>query len=178
MAASPPKAFEVERSDRPGRERSIEFIFGAELTHAYRMIDDLAPTRDPRHTVVEGHGTDVDIQLRSEAPVETSAKSRSREVGLRVTTAVEWDYPAHEAVIRAATRFRADLIIADCHSGPHHAPWLLHFPDWELLRNSPVPVLLVKNRRPYRRVPGIDSMAPPAGVEPTTYRLGGGRSIH
>jgi TolB-like protein len=24
----------------------------------------------------------------------------------------------------------------------------------------------------------IDSMAPPAGVEPTTYRLGGGRSIH
>jgi integrase len=25
---------------------------------------------------------------------------------------------------------------------------------------------------------GTDSMAPPAGVEPTTYRLGGGRSIH
>jgi integrase len=24
----------------------------------------------------------------------------------------------------------------------------------------------------------VDSMAPPAGVEPTTYRLGGGRSIH
>jgi hypothetical protein len=24
----------------------------------------------------------------------------------------------------------------------------------------------------------LESMAPPAGVEPTTYRLGGGRSIH
>ena len=24
----------------------------------------------------------------------------------------------------------------------------------------------------------VDSRAPPAGVEPTTYRLGGGRSIH
>ncbi len=24
----------------------------------------------------------------------------------------------------------------------------------------------------------LDFMAPPAGVEPTTYRLGGGRSIH
>ena len=24
----------------------------------------------------------------------------------------------------------------------------------------------------------VDSVAPPAGVEPTTYRLGGGRSIH
>ncbi len=26
--------------------------------------------------------------------------------------------------------------------------------------------------------PAIDNLAPPAGVEPTTYRLGGGRSIH
>src|SRR5207248_11440198 len=98
------------------------------------MIDDLAPTRDPRHTVVEGNGTDVDIQLWSEAPVETSAKSRSRVVGPRVITAVEWDYPAHEVVIRAATRFRAAGIIADWHSGPHHAPWLLHFTDWQLPR--------------------------------------------
>ncbi len=74
-----------------------------------------------------------------------------RRRGVRVTTAVEWDYPAHEAVIRAASRFKADLIIADCHRGAHHAPWLLHFTDWELLRNSPVPLLLVKNQRIYRR---------------------------
>jgi Phage integrase family len=41
-------------------------------------------------------------------------------------------------------------------------------------------------RRSVRRLPlepisatqPVDSMAPPAGVEPTTYRLGGGRSIH
>jgi hypothetical protein len=29
-----------------------------------------------------------------------------------------------------------------------------------------------------RRMPSDAEVAPPAGVEPTTYRLGGGRSIH
>jgi len=61
------------------------------------------------------------------------------------------DYPAHEAVIRAAEHFEADLIAVDSHRSAHLVPWLLHFTDWELLRMSRVPVLLVKNRRPYRR---------------------------
>jgi len=68
-----------------------------------------------------------------------------------VTTAVTWDYPAHEAVIRAAEHFEADLIVVDSHRSAHLAPWLLHFTDWELLRISRVPVLLVNNRKPYRR---------------------------
>jgi universal stress protein E len=71
--------------------------------------------------------------------------------GVKVTTSVEWDFPSHEAVIRAAARFEADLIIAECHTKGHVAPWLLHFTDWELLRNSPIPVLLVKSPKPYRR---------------------------
>jgi hypothetical protein len=32
--------------------------------------------------------------------------------------------------------------------------------------------------KPISPVQAVDLMAPPAGVEPTTYRLGGGRSIH
>lgn len=74
-----------------------------------------------------------------------------RHRGVKVTTAVEWDYPSHEAVIRAATHFEADLIMAECRRTSHVAPWLLHYTDWELLRKSALPVLLVKNRRPYRR---------------------------
>jgi universal stress protein E len=42
------------------------------------------------------------------------------------------------------------LIVAECHAGRRLAPWLLHITDWELLRTSPVPVLLVKNAKPYR----------------------------
>jgi universal stress protein E len=74
-----------------------------------------------------------------------------RQRGLSVTTAVEWDFPRHEAIIRAAAHFGANLIVAADHATVHHLPWLLRYTDWELLRASPVPVLLVKNPRAYRR---------------------------
>ena len=56
-----------------------------------------------------------------------------------------WDYPAHEGIVRHARKHKADLIVAECHAGRRLAPWLLHLTDWELLRTSPVPVLLVKS---------------------------------
>ncbi|MEO6185435.1 MAG: universal stress protein [Steroidobacteraceae bacterium] len=69
--------------------------------------------------------------------------------GIKVETAVEWDFPAHEAVIRRAHRTGADLIVAERHAERHVAPWVLRYTDWELLRRSPVPVLLVKKPRKY-----------------------------
>ncbi len=75
---------------------------------------------------------------------------RLRRVGLRVTTAAEWDYPAHEAVLRAAARAGADLIVAERHAGRHLAAGLLRLTDWELLRLAPLPVLLVKRGGLYR----------------------------
>ena len=66
-----------------------------------------------------------------------------RAAGLRVDVKCEWDYPAFEAVIRRALRSRAGLIVAERHARRHVLPWLLRFNDWELLRRSPLPVLLV-----------------------------------
>lgn len=74
-----------------------------------------------------------------------------RRRGLKVSTAVEWDFPVHEAIIRAAQNFDANLIVAGDHARTHHVPWLLRYTDWELLRESPTPVLLVKSPHPYRR---------------------------
>jgi len=68
-----------------------------------------------------------------------------------VSTRAEWDYPGYEAIIREANRSGADLIVAERHAGRHIAPGLLGLADWELLRLSPVPVLLVKRPRPYHR---------------------------
>lgn len=73
-----------------------------------------------------------------------------RQRDLKVTTAVDWDYPSYEAVVRRAQRTHADLIVAERHRGRHVAPWLLHMADWELLRLSPVPVLIVKSARRYQ----------------------------
>ncbi len=78
---------------------------------------------------------------------EMAAPLRRR--GLSVTTAVEWDFPRHEAIIRGAAHFGANLIVAADHATVHRVPWLLRYTDWELLRASPVPVLLVKSPRPY-----------------------------
>lgn len=76
--------------------------------------------------------------------------ARMRKHGVAVTTAAEWDFPPYEAIVRRATRIKADLIVAECQPGRRFAPILLRLTDWELLRYSPVPVLIVKNTRPYR----------------------------
>ena len=71
--------------------------------------------------------------------------------GIAADWAIDWDFPAYEAVIRAAQRFDADLIVADRHPTSHHFSWLLHFTDFELLRLATMPVLLVKTPKRYRR---------------------------
>lgn len=91
-------------------------------------------------------GRRMKVSRRLEAVVE-----RYTRKGVNITSAVEWDFPAHEAVIRAARQARADLIVAERHEASHHLPWLLRFTDFELLRLSPVPVLLVKSAKRYNR---------------------------
>ena len=97
---------------------------------------------------------------RAEARLEVLA-NRLKKAGARVESRVEWDFPPHEAVIRAARRFSADLIIAERHPTAHHLAWMLRFTDFELLRLAPMPVLLVKTRGTY------DHPAILAAVDPT-----------
>jgi len=79
---------------------------------------------------------------------------RLREHTIKVAVSAAWDFPEYEAIVRRARAIKADLIVASQHAGRHRFPWLLKLTDWELVRMSPVPVLLVKNPHPYRR-PGI-----------------------
>lgn len=74
-----------------------------------------------------------------------------RKHGIEVTTGAEWDYPASEAIVRHALRTRADFIVAERHASRHVAGWMLAYTDWELLRQAPCPVLLVKQPRPWHR---------------------------
>lgn len=93
---------------------------------------------------------------------------RLRKEKLRVTTTTAWDYPPHEAIVRQAKRAKADLIVAECHAGRRVAPLLLHLTDWELLKYSPVPVLLVKNRKRYERPVVLAAVDPThANAKPT-----------
>jgi universal stress protein E len=105
--------------------------------------------------------------VQNRARLDALAK-RGREAGVSITTAVEWDYPPHEAVVRRVLKSKADLIIAECHQGRRVAPLLLQVADWELLRYSPVPVLLVRNKRLYVRPTVLAAIDPThANAKPT-----------
>lgn len=82
--------------------------------------------------------------------LETVAR-RIRRHGIEVTTAAEWDYPVAEAIVRHAMRSQADIIVAERHPTRHIAGWMLAYTDWEVLRNAPCPVLLVKQARAWHR---------------------------
>lgn len=79
-----------------------------------------------------------------------SLVARACALGVESGATVEWDFPPHEAIVRRAVRCRADLIIAECHEGRRHR-WLMRLTDWELLRASPVPVLLLRGSKPWRK---------------------------
>jgi universal stress protein E len=99
---------------------------------------------------------DVTEEMRQQAltrleRLAARLKGHGRQVRLKISVAAEWDSPAYEAIIRRGHASKADLIVAERHAGRHIAPGLLHLNDWELLRLSPVPVLLVKSPRVYVR---------------------------
>ncbi len=100
-----------------------------------------------------------------------------RKRGLAVAVAAEWDFPAFEAVLRRAYRSKADLIVTAHRRPQQRSPWPLHATDWELLRRSPVPVLLVKSPRPYRRpvvlaaIDPLHARAKPAALDRDILRL-------
>jgi len=144
-------------------------------------------------------GIDGDLSLLYDNPPEIESRtreaqrarleriaSRLRRTGLTVTVSVAWDYPAYEAVIREAVRLGAGLIVAERHPGRHLAAGLLHLNDWELLRRSPVPVLLVKQTRPYRRPVVLAAVDPdhtygkPVRLNQQILRLGAAfaRALH
>ena len=103
---------------------------------------------------------------------------RLRMHSIKVTIGVEWDYPSHEAIVRRALAIKADLIVASLHPGRHRLPWLLRLTDWELVRSSPVPVLLVKNSHPYRHPAVLAAIDPghahakPLKLDQTILKVG------
>lgn len=135
----------------PAVDKAVQLakVFGAQLELFHGIADRLSADA---YIFQEGGLVGAERSMRAcyRASLETLA-ARLRALGLKVNATAEWDYPVYEAIVRQARRVKADLIVAECHAGKRTAPWLLHVTDWELLRTSPLPVLLVKSSTPYRR---------------------------
>lgn len=151
----------------PAVEKAAQLAraFGAqlELFHAITLpvyVDPMVPGLRPEE--IRGRERDH-VKARLDVIAEKLRKEK-----VRVTTATAWDYPPHEAVVRQATRAKADLIVAECHVGNRLARFFMRLTDWELLKYSPVPVLLVKNRRRYERPVVLAAVDPThANAKPT-----------
>lgn len=67
-----------------------------------------------------------------------------RRRGLKVSCVVVWDFPQHEAVVRHVLATRPDLLVAETAHHSRIARWILSNTDWELIRNCPCPLWLVR----------------------------------
>jgi universal stress protein E len=99
--------------------------------------------------------------------------------GVTVTCTAVWDYPPHEAVIRRALAARSRLVIAAARGHRLGARLLLRNTDWELIRHCPIPLLIVKSPRRYRRplvlaaVDPFHAHARPADLDARLVQAGG-----
>ncbi|HEX2493859.1 MAG TPA: universal stress protein, partial [Steroidobacter sp.] len=70
---------------------------------------------------------------------------------LKIRTAVQWDFPAHEAIVRYVFETRPDLVVAESHRHGRVARWILANTDWELIRSCPTPLWFVRSAALPRR---------------------------
>lgn len=76
--------------------------------------------------------------------LERRAGSLRRE-GITADVCVVWEEPPHEAIVRAALREKADLVVACRHERRADRPPQLRLTDWELMRLCPRPLLLARS---------------------------------
>jgi len=139
-----------DASRQPGVDKAIhiarEFDATLELFHAISspVFLEVQPLRGSSLAELRLEA----LALRGKKLEKLAARARRRGVATRAV--IEWDYPPHEAIVRRAEASGADLIIAECHQGKRLRPWLMRLTDWELLRTSSLPVLLLKNEKRWR----------------------------
>jgi len=102
-----------------------------------------------------------EVVARTTARLESLAASIA-EAGVEVRCEVAWQRRVAEAVAQAATRARADLVVAEPrYRGTGRRRGLSHT-DWELARLSPVPVLMCRSAAPYSN-PHVVAAVDPGG---------------
>ena len=119
----------------------------------------------------------VDVQLSIDHSVSAAQKKLERVAhsklleGCRVDSLALWDKPSYEAIVRRALDTDAGLIVSGTHTRGFANRMILRHTDWELVRHSATPLLLVKSRRSAAKavvLAAIDPLhanAKPAGLD-------------
>lgn len=83
-----------------------------------------------------------------------------RKKGLKVTVKAVWDYPAFEGIVREVMRLKPDLVVAESRRRAYGARLFLTNTDWQLIRLCPVPLLFVKQAKPYGKARVLAAVDP------------------
>jgi len=83
-----------------------------------------------------------------------------RADGLNVSVDAKWDHPLHEGIVRKATAARSTLVVKDTHYHPAIRRSIFSNTDWNLIRECPIPLLLVKPRPISKKISIIAAIDP------------------
>ncbi len=122
--------------------RELANNVGAEIRLISTVFDtSIAVARERGDAKATSRGERVAAAARIE--LERLAQSM-RECGTSVTTMIVWDGSVHGGILSVARDWRADLVVVGVHERrPLHTR--LTDTDWQLMRQVPCPLLLVKD---------------------------------
>ncbi|MDY0066819.1 MAG: universal stress protein [Steroidobacteraceae bacterium] len=125
------------------RAAQVSAALGARIVLFHAAFDPFLTTGPlgGSKRMAQARGRHVAGQIESLEKLAASLRRR----GLTVDVLVVWEEPAHEAIIRAAIREKAQLIVAGPHQKRGDRYTTLRLTDWELLRMSAAPLLLVRS---------------------------------
>lgn len=139
-------------ANQPAVQRVLEF------SGPQTEVQVFHPVYNSRLANFPASAEDVYERLRSILVGQRLADAQSvadflRAKKIHAKAASSWDSPVHEAIIRQAIEFNADLVVtATLDSGMSHE-------DWRLVGLCPVPLLIVKTDATYRHiVAAVDPM--------------------
>jgi len=130
-----------------GKVARLASAFDADV-EMFHCVYDSGIAR-PGHFGSRGVAQDIrEIVEQSHRRLDVAAQ-RLRAQGVRVRTAVRWDYPFHEGIVRQVLRHKPNLLIAQSTRRGRVARMMLTQTDYRLIETCPCPLLLIKTTRAY-----------------------------
>ncbi len=172
---------DLERTPRSELRKAAELARAAGASiELFHVIEEPDPARSfpETATFTEVAALRAAIAQKYRQRLERFARDGALR-GVSVRCTAEWDSPPHAAVVRRALTTHADLVIAAARGHRFGARVLLRNTDWELIRHCPVPLLLVKSARRYRRPLVLAAVDPfhrherPARLDARLLQVGG-----
>lgn len=111
----------------------------------------------------------TDVPMGSQRQIIAAAVRQRRErmqamvaysPELHAECIVEWDYPAHEAIVRQVLKSKPDLVVTASHRRGRLARMVLSNTDWEVMRLCPCPVWFVRSAQLQERPRALVAVDP------------------